>query len=286
MKKFYVWGNESSRSELVREGVATAEALAQPEAQSHEWIVEVEAEEDDLDAETRNDAGTIGWREVISVEAFEARLEEVSTVAELQKWSEELYASDLLDESEQTNQWGPRGPMAPWEHPSDAELVWDNGEDVIVLLSSGELARWRNDERAWSEAQPTEEFDAVLVGEPVGPDMLAKVEVFGSYAIAWAYGQEDGPYWTGSVDELPLVEYPVTSDLFGVPSAEVEGNLDKFVEAIQETIPGLRFTALHNVGGAIRRSPEASDFLETAANVAAWERASEVAFGELADQNF
>jgi len=212
---------------------------------------------------------------------FEEALEEVKTLEDLQEWSEALCASGLLDESEQTSDWGPRGPMAPWDYPSDAEVIWDNCEDHIVRLPSGELARWTNSERAWSEAQPSREFEAVLNGDPGAPDVHCNVEVYGdTYAVAEAVDSEDGPYWVGQVDELPLVEYQVTSDLFGPAfDPEIEDKLEEFVEDIQEEIPGLKFTALNGICGALQRSHEANDFLDTYANLQAWEAVRDRVFG-------
>lgn len=82
-----------------------------------------------------------------------ARLDACETAADLASYAADLYASDLLDESEQTTAIDrTRGPIAPWSYPLDAEEISDNGEDCVIRLRSGHTARWENRDREWSEA--------------------------------------------------------------------------------------------------------------------------------------
>ena len=100
------------------------------------------------------------------------RLDRCRTLEDLQDYAEWLYASDALDESEQTTTIGHRGPLAPWSVPQDAEVLDDRGDDVIVLLPSGEVARWRNTERRWEETSYPrasyidEDGDCIECGHP------------------------------------------------------------------------------------------------------------------------
>ncbi len=102
------------------------------------------------------------------------RLDACTTAKDLALYAGDLYACGLLDESEQTTMIGKRGPLAPWLWPEGAELLSDNGEDFVVRLASGNLARWINRDREWSqpengesEAKGDQEMDdnATLVAE-------------------------------------------------------------------------------------------------------------------------
>ena len=91
------------------------------------------------------------------VDSFHDLLQTVTSLAELQSFAKDLYASDLLDESEQTREWRGYGPLAPWSTPDSAESLWENGEDQIIRLSNGDLARWTNTDRAWGEVADGED---------------------------------------------------------------------------------------------------------------------------------
>ena len=73
MARFFVWGVGRSSSALVRNGETTTDSIAvrateamsldedHPLRSDEAWCVEVDCDEDDLDAETRHDAATLGY---------------------------------------------------------------------------------------------------------------------------------------------------------------------------------------------------------------------------------
>jgi len=80
------------------------------------------------------------------------QLDACRSAADLRQYAADLYASGLLDESEQTGMIGPRGPMAPWSCPAGSTIVDEsNGEDITIELASGQTAMWRNRDREWQE---------------------------------------------------------------------------------------------------------------------------------------
>lgn len=64
MRKFYVWGTGLANSQVVREGVNSADALlaALSEGAQFDWAVEVEMTEEEVDAITRFDSAVHGWK--------------------------------------------------------------------------------------------------------------------------------------------------------------------------------------------------------------------------------
>lgn len=93
-------------------------------------------------------------------------LDAVTDLDDLQSYSAALYASDLLDESEQTTTFSTeRGPLAPWSLPSDAEVIEDNGEDVTARLASQEVVGWSNRDRAWSAVEEDDSDDDSAEGK-------------------------------------------------------------------------------------------------------------------------
>lgn len=86
-------------------------------------------------------------------------LDAVGTVEDLEMWAQDLYDSGLLDESEQVMTDDPDyGPLAPWHYPDDADVLKDDGENVIVYWQDSEgehqYAQWDNSKRQWLRKDP------------------------------------------------------------------------------------------------------------------------------------
>ena len=91
--------------------------------------------------------------------SYRDMLDAAETAEDLQAYAQALYASGLLDASEQMTSLDPvYGWLAPWTPPRSAIILAEpNQADIILRLASGEEARWRNDRREWESCEWGEE---------------------------------------------------------------------------------------------------------------------------------